>query len=104
SALGLATPVGIMVATGRGAHAGVLIRNAQALETLEKVDTLIIDKTGTLTEGKPRVVQVTADKGITDAELLRLAAAVERASEHPLASAIVRAATEKGLSLPEVHD
>ena len=103
-ALGLATPVAIMVATGRGAHAGVLIRNAQALETLEKVDTLIIDKTGTLTEGKPRVVQVTAEKGITDAELLRLAAAVERASEHPLASAIVRAATEKGLSLPEVHD
>src|SRR5438270_476592 len=103
-ALGLATPVSIMVAMGRGAHAGVLIKNAEALETLEKVDTLIIDKTGTLTEGKPRVVQVTAEKGITDAELLRLAAAVERASEHPLASAIVRAATEKGLSSPEVHD
>ena len=82
-ALGLATPMAIMVGTGRGAHAGVLIKNAEALETLEKVDTIVFDKTGTLTEGKPKV------KAYSDAEAVRLAASVERASEHPLAAAIV---------------
>ena len=103
-ALGLATPVAIMVATGHGAHAGVLIRNAEALETLEQVDTLVIDKTGTLTEGKPRVVGIRAKQGITDSDLLRSAAAVERASEHPLADSIVTAAREKGFNLSEVRD
>ncbi len=82
-ALGLATPMAIMVGTGRGAHAGVLIKNAEALETLEKVDTLVVDKTGTLTEGKPRVVDV-SDALKKDPELLRLAASLERGSEHPL--------------------
>jgi Cu+-exporting ATPase len=97
-ALGLATPMAIMVGTGRGAHAGVLIKNAEALETLEKVDTLVVDKTGTLTEGKPTLVsysQALAD----DPELLRLAASLERASEHPLSSVVVTAATKKGLQL-----
>ncbi len=98
-ALGLATPMSIMVATGRGAQAGVLVKNAEALETLEKVDTLIVDKTGTLTEGKPRVVTIEADD-----EALRLAASVERASEHPLARAIVEAAEQRGLKLAEVSD
>ncbi len=98
-ALGLATPMSIMVATGRGAQAGVLIKNAEALETLEKVDTLIVDKTGTLTEGKPRVVTIEADD-----EALRLAASVERGSEHPLARAIVEAAEQRGLKLAEVSD
>ena len=93
-ALGLATPMSIMVGTGRGAGAGVLIRNAEALETLEKVDTLVIDKTGTLTEGKPRVTEVSPDN-----ELLRLAASLEQASEHPLAAAIVNAAKERKLFL-----
>ena len=93
-ALGLATPMAIMVGTGRGAHAGVLIKNAEALETLEKVDTLVVDKTGTLTEGKPRVVSVSHVHRTTSDELLRLAASLERASEHPLASAIVDAAAE----------
>jgi Cu+-exporting ATPase len=92
-ALGLATPMAIMVGTGRGAHAGVLIKNAEALETLEKVDTLVIDKTGTLTEGKPRLASYTND------EVLRLAASLEKASEHPLAAAIVNAAIAKGLTL-----
>jgi len=96
-ALGLATPMAIMVGTGRGAHAGVLIKNAEALETLEKVDTLVVDKTGTLTEGKPKLVSMTATQ--PDGELLRLAASLEKASEHPLASAIVKAATERGLTL-----
>jgi P-type Cu+ transporter len=103
-ALGLATPVAIMVATGRGAHAGVLIRNAEALETLEKVDTLVIDKTGTLTEGKPRVVGIRTEEGITESELLRFAAAVERASEHPLAAAIVSAAHDRSVPLPDVRE
>ena len=105
-ALGLATPMSIMVAVGRGAHAGVLIRNAEALETLAKVDTLVVDKTGTLTEGKPRVSKVIAyeHSGLSEDELLRLAASVERSSEHPLARAIVRAAEEKGLHLDEVND
>ena len=88
-ALGLATPMSIMVGTGRGATAGVLIKNAEALEILEKVNTLVVDKTGTLTEGKPRLVSVTALDGFTDADVLRLAASLERGSEHPLAAAIV---------------
>ena len=96
-ALGLATPMAIMVGTGRGAHAGVLIKNAEALETMEKVDTLVVDKTGTLTEGKPKVVGVAAGPPYTEDELLRLSASLEKASEHPLAAAIVKAATEKGL-------
>jgi Cu+-exporting ATPase len=96
-ALGLATPMAIMVGTGRGAHAGVLIKNAEALETMEKVDTLVVDKTGTLTEGKPKLVSMKATQ--PDGELLRLAASLEKASEHPLAAAIVKAATEMGLTL-----
>jgi Cu+-exporting ATPase len=91
-ALGLATPMAVMVGTGRGASAGVLIRNAEALEILEKVDTLVVDKTGTLTEGKPRVTSTFAVEGIDSSELLRLAASLERASEHPLAAAILAAA------------
>ncbi len=94
----------IMVGTGRGAHAGVLIKNAEALETLEKVDTLVIDKTGTLTEGKPRVTSLSTENGLEEFEPLRLAASVERASEHPLASAIVAAAQERNLKLSEVRD
>ena len=97
-ALGLATPMSIMVGTGRGATAGVLIKNAEALEILEKVDTLVVDKTGTLTEGKPRLVSVTALNGFTDAEVLRLAAGLERGSEHPLSAAIVAGAEERKLS------
>ena len=96
-ALGLATPMSIMVGTGRGAAAGVLIKNAEALEALERVDTLVIDKTGTLTEGKPRVVSVIPLPGQDEAELLRLAASVEVASEHPLAAAIGRSCRERGL-------
>jgi P-type Cu+ transporter len=104
-ALGLATPMAIMVGTGRGAHAGVLIKNAEALETMEKVDTLVVDKTGTLTEGKPRVLGVQARaKELRDDELLRLTASVERSSEHPLANSIVAAAREKGLILKEPQD
>jgi Cu+-exporting ATPase len=98
-ALGLATPMAIMVGTGRGATAGVLIKNAEALEILEKVDTLVVDKTGTLTEGKPRLVSVTAADGFTDADVLRLAASLERGSEHPLAAAIVGGAEERKLML-----
>jgi Cu+-exporting ATPase len=97
-ALGLATPMAIMVGTGRGAHAGVLIKNAEALETLEKVDTLVIDKTGTLTEGKPNV------SSYHNEEVLRLAASVERASEHPLAGAILAAAKKHGLTLSDVQN
>ena len=92
-ALGLATPMSIMVGVGRGAQAGVLIKNAEALERMEKVDTLVVDKTGTLTEGKPKVVAIVAAAGFQENEILRLAASVERASEHPLADAIVRAAS-----------
>jgi Cu+-exporting ATPase len=104
-ALGLATPMAIMVATGRGAQAGVLIRNAEALETLGKVDTLVVDKTGTLTEGKPRVVSVSSRaKALRDDELLRLAASLEQGSEHPLAGAIVTAAHERELPLKEPRD
>jgi P-type Cu+ transporter len=100
-ALGLATPMSIMVATGRAAGAGVLFRNAQAIEVLGRVDTLVVDKTGTLTAGRPEVVQVVA-RGIDESELLRLAASLERASEHPLAAAIVRAAEGRGLSTSPV--
>lgn len=103
-ALGLATPMSIMVGTGRGAHAGVLIKNAEALETLEKVDTLIVDKTGTLTEGKPRVTSVSASDSSNHDELLQLVASLERASEHPLANAIVIAAQQKGLQLASVQN
>src|SRR4051794_17254863 len=103
-ALGLATPMAIMVGTGRGAHAGVLIKNAEALETLEKVDTLVIDKTGTLTEGKPRVTSFSTGNLLGEFELLRLTASVERASEHPLASAIINAAQERNLTLSAVRD
>ncbi len=102
-ALGLATPMSIMVGVGRGAHAGVLIKNAEALERMEKVDTLVVDKTGTLTEGKPKVVAVKPLAGFDDAQVLRLAASVERGSEHPLAAAIVAAAQERGLDLSPVR-
>ena len=98
-ALGLATPMSIMVATGRGAAAGVLFRNAEALETMEMVDTLVVDKTGTLTEGKPRLEAVVTADGIDEAGLLRLAASLEQASEHPLAAAIVAGAVERGVGL-----
>jgi P-type Cu+ transporter len=101
-ALGLATPMSIMVGVGRGAQAGVLIKNAEALERMERVDTLVIDKTGTLTEGKPKVVAVVPASGLTENDLLQLAASVERASEHPLAEAIVRAAKERNLALTPV--
>ncbi len=101
-ALGLATPMSIMVGVGRGAQAGVLVKNADALERLEKVDTLVIDKTGTLTEGKPKVVAIVSAAGGTEAEVLGLAAGLERASEHPLAAAVVAAATERGIAFAEV--
>jgi Cu+-exporting ATPase len=103
-ALGLATPMSIMVGTGRGATAGVLIKNAEALEVLEKVNTLVVDKTGTLTEGKPRLVSVVALDGFTDADVLRLAATLERGSEHPLAAAIVAGAEERKLTLAATGD
>ncbi len=103
-ALGLATPMSIMVGTGRGATAGVLIRNAEALETLEKVDTLIVDKTGTLTEGKPRLESLVPLPGQDENQLLRCAASLERASEHPLAAAIVAGAEKRGLALTTAID
>jgi Cu+-exporting ATPase len=103
-ALGLATPMSIMVGIGRGARAGILIRDAQALQQLESIDTLVIDKTGTLTEGKPKVVAVIPAAGVDENQLLRLAASVERGSEHPLARAILDAALERGLALSEVGD
>src|SRR5437868_6934015 len=103
-ALGLATPMSIMVGVGRGAQAGVLIKNAEALERMEKIDTLVVDKTGTLTEGKPKVVAVVAADGFDDNEALRLAASVETASEHPLALAIVAAARERKLKLVSVGE
>lgn len=102
-ALGLATPMSIMVGVGRGAQMGVLVKNAAALERLENVDTIVVDKTGTLTEGKPRLTKMFAIK-IEENELLRLAASVERASEHPLAVSVVNAANERGLKLSEVTD
>jgi Cu+-exporting ATPase len=101
-ALGLATPMAIMVGTGRGARAGILIRNAEALETFGKVDTLIIDKTGTLTEGKPTLSSVIPQPGIDESGLLQLIASLERSSEHPLAAAIVKGAAAKNLSLADV--
>lgn len=103
-ALGLATPMSIMVGTGRGATSGVLIKNAEVLEVMEKVDTLVVDKTGTLTEGRPRLMGVTAAPGFDENGILRLGAALERASEHPLAAAIVAGATARGLVLPEVKN
>jgi P-type Cu+ transporter len=101
-ALGLATPMSIMVGVGRGAQAGVLIKNAEALERMEKVDTLVVDKTGTLTEGKPKVVAIVPAPGLREHDVLRLAASVERASEHPLAAAIVTAAAERRIELAPV--
>jgi Cu+-exporting ATPase len=103
-ALGLATPMSIMVGTGRGAEAGVLIRNAEALEILEKVTTLVVDKTGTLTEGKPRLVTVAPKESIDESQLLRYVASLENVSEHPLAAAIVSGAKERGVSLVDVGD
>ncbi|TCK31076.1 Cu+-exporting ATPase [Ancylobacter aquaticus] len=102
-ALGLATPMSIMVGVGRGAQMGVLIKNAEALERLEKVDTLVVDKTGTLTEGRPSLTAIVTAEGVEEAESLRLAAAVERPSEHPLAHAIVSAAQARGLDIPKVR-
>ena len=103
-ALGLATPMSIMVGVGRGAHAGVLIKNAEALERFEKIDTLVVDKTGTLTEGRPAVTAIAAASGFDETGLLRLAASLERGSEHPLADAILRAAAERNLTLSEAQD
>jgi Cu+-exporting ATPase len=103
-ALGLATPMAIMVGTGRGAAAGVLVRNAEALERLEKVDTLVVDKTGTLTEGKPKLTHVEAIAPFTEDDILRLAAALEQGSEHPLAAAIVAGARERGVVIPPAVD
>ena len=103
-ALGLATPMSIMVGTGKGAMMGVLIKNAEALEILQKVDTLVVDKTGTLTEGKPKLVSVTATTDFKEDENLRLAASLERASEHPLAESIVRGAEDKGIKLSKTDD
>ena len=103
-ALGLATPMSVMVGTGRGAQAGVLVKNAEALELTEKVDTLVIDKTGTLTLGKPKLVEVVAAQGFNETDVLRLAASLERGSEHPLAAAIVEGARERGLDLPPTFD
>ena len=103
-ALGLATPMAIMVGTGRGAGAGVLIKNAEALERLEKVDTVVVDKTGTLTEGRPRLAAVTSIAPFTEDDALRFAASVERGSEHPLAGAIVAGATDRGISIPPSQD
>ncbi len=103
-ALGLATPMSIMVGVGRGAQAGVLIKSAEALEIMEKIDTLVVDKTGTLTEGKPRLVAVETAEGYTEDDVLRLAATLEKGSEHPLAEAIVRGAQERGASLTDATD
>jgi Cu+-exporting ATPase len=103
-ALGLATPMSIMVGTGRGATVGVLVKNAQALELMEKIDTLVVDKTGTLTLGKPKLTAVIPADGVDEADVLRLAASLERASEHPLAAAIVEGAEERGLALAGTAD
>ncbi|MEH6702915.1 heavy metal translocating P-type ATPase, partial [Parasphingorhabdus sp.] len=103
-ALGLATPMSIMVGTGKGAQNGILIKNAEALETLEKIDTIVVDKTGTLTEGKPKLVSVEPENGFDGDEMLALVAAIEMASEHPLAAAIVEGAEEKGLSFKAASD
>jgi Cu+-exporting ATPase len=103
-ALGLATPMAIMVGTGKGAEHGVLIKNAEALEVLQKADTLVVDKTGTLTEGRPKLAAVEPSAGFTAEELLRLAASVERGSEHPLAAAIVKGAEDRGLAVADCRD
>ena len=103
-ALGLATPMSIMVGVGRGAHAGVLVKNAEAIELMERVTMVVVDKTGTLTEGKPRVTQIVPAGGISEKDLLGTAASAEQPSEHPLASAIVKAAREKNIPLEDVHD
>ena len=103
-ALGLATPMSIMVATGKGAQMGVLFRNAEAIEVLREVDTLVVDKTGTLTEGKPKLVTVLPASGRSEQDVLRLAASLERGSEHPLASAIVAGARERGVEVMPVQD
>jgi Cu+-exporting ATPase len=103
-ALGLATPMSIMVATGKGATVGVLFKNAEAIETLRKVDTLVVDKTGTLTEGKPKLTEVVTAEGVTEKDLLQFAATVEKASEHPLAEAIVAGAGERGARPGKVED
>jgi Cu+-exporting ATPase len=103
-ALGLATPMSIMVGVGRGAQSGVLIKNAEALEHMERVDTLVVDKTGTLTEGKPAVTAIVPATGFSESDVLRLAASVERVSEHPLAVAIVRAAERRGVAITNVSD
>jgi Cu+-exporting ATPase len=102
-ALGLATPMAVMVGTGRGAHAGVLVRNAEALELMEKVDTLVLDKTGTLTEGRPRMTSIVATGGISGVDLLLLIAAVEKSSEHPVAAAIVQEAEQRRLKIPQAE-
>ncbi|WP_291296861.1 heavy metal translocating P-type ATPase [Elioraea sp.] len=103
-ALGLATPMSIMVGVGRGAQAGVLIKNAEALERLERIDTLVVDKTGTLTRGRPEVVALVPAEGLAEDDLLRLAAGLERPSQHPLAEAVVRAAEARGLAIPAVEE
>ena len=103
-ALGLATPMSIMVGTGRGATSGVLVKNAEALELTEKIDTLVVDKTGTLTVGKPKLIKVQPTGGFDESEVLRLSAALERGSEHPLAAAIVEGANDRGIVLPESSD
>jgi P-type Cu+ transporter len=103
-ALGLATPMSIMVGAGRGASAGILIRNAEALEILERVDTLVVDKTGTLTEGKPRLITAMAQQGFEESELVMLAASVEQASEHPLASALIAGARDRGVQLERAEN
>ena len=103
-ALGLATPMSIMVGTGRGATSGVLVKNAEALELTERIDTLVVDKTGTLTVGKPKLVKVQSADGFDENEVLRLSAALERGSEHPLAAAIVEGAQDRGIVLPESAD
>lgn len=103
-ALGLATPMAIMVGTGRGATAGVLVKNAEALEVLEKVDMLLVDKTGTLTEGRPKLVSVVAGEGTQEADVVRFAAALERGSEHPLAAAIVNGAKDRGIEIPTASE
>jgi Cu+-exporting ATPase len=100
-ALGLATPMAIMVGTGRGAVAGILVKNAEAIEILEKVDTVVVDKTGTLTEGRPRVVTVVAAQGSSEQQVLLIAATLERASEHPLAAAILAGAKKRGIALAD---
>jgi Cu+-exporting ATPase len=102
-ALGLATPMSILIAVGRGAREGVLFRDAQAIETLGQVEALLVDKTGTLTEGRPKLVSVTPAEGFAEADLVALAAGVEKGSEHPLASAIVAGARERGIGIPDVE-